>query len=174
MYLGASISYNENGAGKAEKDRLALQEAVGMYNRITLLAELGKFWHAITRRPEHLKDLESFKRCLNIKGSHSLGMRAVPIKKIHGSEGRAEDFDASFRPLNERTRARWQGIAGAVRTGRTLPPVELVQVGEEYYVRDGHHRISVLKTLGQVEVDAEVTVLDFTPGSACRDHPALA
>jgi hypothetical protein len=37
-------------------------------------------------------------------------------------------------------------------------PVELIQVGEVYFVRDGHHRISVAAALGQQEVDASVTV----------------
>ena len=39
-----------------------------------------------------------------------------------------------------------------------MPPVELIQVGQVYYVRDGHHRISVTKAFGQEHIDAEVTV----------------
>jgi hypothetical protein len=33
--------------------------------------------------------------------------------------------------------------------GMTLAPVELIQDGESYFVRDGHHRISVARALGQ-------------------------
>jgi hypothetical protein len=36
--------------------------------------------------------------------------------------------------------------------------VELIQVGECYFVRDGHHRISVARALGQHAIDVEVTV----------------
>jgi alkylhydroperoxidase family enzyme len=39
-----------------------------------------------------------------------------------------------------------------------LPAVELVQIGDCYFVRDDHHRISVAKLSGQVEIEAEVTV----------------
>jgi hypothetical protein len=39
-----------------------------------------------------------------------------------------------------------------------LPPVVLVQVGDVYFVRDGHHRISVARALGQLDIEAEVTV----------------
>jgi hypothetical protein len=39
-----------------------------------------------------------------------------------------------------------------------LPPVRLIQVGDVYFVRDGHHRISVAKALGQTEIDAVVSV----------------
>jgi len=42
--------------------------------------------------------------------------------------------------------------------GTPLPPVELVQVGDVYFVRDGHHRISVARTVGQRDIEAEVTV----------------
>jgi hypothetical protein len=30
----------------------------------------------------------------------------------------------------------------------------LVQVGDIYFVRDGHHRISVAQALGQTDIDA--------------------
>jgi hypothetical protein len=30
--------------------------------------------------------------------------------------------------------------------------VELIQVGEAYFVRDGHHRISVATALGQQQI----------------------
>jgi hypothetical protein len=36
--------------------------------------------------------------------------------------------------------------------------VELIQIGQEYFVRDGHHRISVASSLGQAQIDARVTV----------------
>jgi ParB-like chromosome segregation protein Spo0J len=31
-------------------------------------------------------------------------------------------------------------------------------VGDTYYVRDGHHRISVARVLGQQYIDARVTI----------------
>jgi hypothetical protein len=48
-------------------------------------------------------------------------------------------------------------IAWQKLRGRDLPPVELIQIENEYYVRDGHHRISVSRALGQSYVDAEIT-----------------
>jgi hypothetical protein len=80
----------------------------------------------------------------------------IAIDKIVGSEGRVHDFDKNFRPLVSHTCDRWVGIAVARRKGVALPPVELIQVGDEYYVRDGHHRISVAKTFGQATIEAEV------------------
>ena len=91
----------------------------------------------------------------NHAGSY-LGARTVKIDRIRGSEGRSHDFDSDFRPLRETTRSRWMHIAIARLTGETLPPVELVKVGDFYFVRDGHHRISVARALGQQFVDAIV------------------
>jgi hypothetical protein len=39
-----------------------------------------------------------------------------------------------------------------------LPPVALIQVGDYYFVRDGHHRISVARALGQQVIEATVEV----------------
>ncbi len=85
-----------------------------------------------------------------------LGIQTVPIRKITGSEGRAADFDRFFRPLQDYTRERWLNIWQAVMNGLPLPPVELVCVGDTYYVRDGHHRISVAAALGQLDIEAHV------------------
>lgn len=77
----------------------------------------------------------------------------IPLSRIVGSEGRVGDFDRAFYPLNDHTRDRWINIAAARRDGAALPPVELIQVGDGYYVRDGHHRISVARASGQREIE---------------------
>jgi hypothetical protein len=86
------------------------------------------------------------------------GLRSVPISHIRGSEGRSDDFDAEFRPLKAHNRWRWVNMAAAKMRGVVLPPVDLIQVGDVYFVRDGHHRISVARAFGQEHIDAEVTV----------------
>ena len=80
----------------------------------------------------------------------------VPLSQFVGSEGRVGDFDSVFNPLNDNTRDRWIGIAVARRRGDTLPPVELIQARDGYYVRDGHHRISVARSAGQQEIEARI------------------
>jgi hypothetical protein len=86
------------------------------------------------------------------------GVRAVSISQIRGSESRSGDFDCDFNPLQGHTKSRWLSIAVARGQGKTLPPVRLTQVGDVYYVRDGHHRISVARALGQTEIEAHVVV----------------
>ena len=60
--------------------------------------------------------------------------------------------------LLQRVRERWLSIASSYLHGISLPAVELIQVGDIYFVRDGHHRISVSRAFGEVEIDAEVWV----------------
>lgn len=107
---------------------------------------------------------------LNLAGVHQRvgqgrrhgGVQLVPIAKICGSEGRSQDFDANFCPRKLHNRERWVNIARARREDVVLPLVELIQIGESYFVRDGHHRISVAKAQGQLEIEAEVTRWDAT------------
>src|SRR5512140_3358092 len=88
----------------------------------------------ITRRSNNLKTLCKCAMEFRLNG-HYLGTRTVAIDKIKGSESRAEDFDTSFHPLNGRSMHRWVNVAVARKSGVAMPPVELIKVGDEYYVR---------------------------------------
>jgi hypothetical protein len=76
-----------------------------------------------------------------------------------GSEGRYQDFDIDFLPLREFSRSRWQNIDAARLTDKPLPPILVYKIGDFYFVRDGNHRVSVAKELGQEFIDAEVIEL---------------
>jgi hypothetical protein len=94
---------------------------------------------------------------LGFVSERSLGLQVVQVDSIVGSVGRSRDFDRRFRPTSGRLRSRWEQIAAAVRRGEPPPPVELLQVGETHFVRDGHHRVSVARALGLGDLDAYVT-----------------
>jgi hypothetical protein len=94
---------------------------------------------------------------LGFVSERSLGLQVVPLDAIIGSVGRGRDFDRRFRPTSTRVRSRWEQIATAMRRGDALPPVSLNQIGELYFVEDGHHRVSVARALGRTEIDAYVT-----------------
>jgi hypothetical protein len=100
-----------------------------------------------------------------IRSQHYAGSRTVPINRIKGSEGRSEDFDLDFNPTSNRTAERWVSIAVARACGDTLPLVELIQLGEDYFVRDGHHRISVARAFSEEYIDAVVITLELEPVS---------
>jgi hypothetical protein len=94
---------------------------------------------------------------LGFESERPLGLQVVPLDTIVGTIDRARDFDRRFRPTSRRVRSRWEQIAAAMRRGEALPPVDLLKVGEIYFVRDGHHRVSVASALGLSDIDAYVT-----------------
>jgi hypothetical protein len=119
--------------------------------------------------------LAEIKAACSIRDHNNAGTQTVPIRHIRGSGGRCNDFDTAFRPLQSHNEERWLNVAVARQMGVALPPVSLIQVGDVYFVRDGHHRISVAQARGQKEVDAVVTVWDVV-GSLpweCQCLPAV-
>ena len=115
-------------------------------------------WATLRGQSMRLLDLSRVASASTIGDRRAAGVQIVPIDQIRGSEGRCEDFDCAFHPLREYTEERWVSVARAQLRGIGLPPVELIQLGKVYFVRDGHHRISVAAALGQQEVDAVVTI----------------
>ena len=134
------------------------QMAVESYQSQVRSGRFSRLWARIRGRSESLFCLNLSAVRQKASGSAYAGIKAVPINKVRGSEGRCSDFDMHFRPLNENTRDRWVSIYEARQNGVSMPAIELLQVGEDYYVRDGHHRLSVARALGQETIDAEVTV----------------
>jgi hypothetical protein len=81
-------------------------------------------------------------------------LRPIPLEAIVGTVDAAIDFDAGFRPANDRIAPRWERIARAHRDGRSLPPISVLERPDGYYVLDGRHRVSVARALGNGDIDA--------------------
>ena len=121
---------------------------------------LRHLWGLLTGRSQRLYDLNGLSAASCEQ--HYLGLRTVPLASIIGSEGRCHDFDAGFNPRQSATLERWLSVYSAIYQGIGLPPVTLIEIRGRYFVRDGHHRISVARKLGKVDVDAEVTAWDVS------------
>ncbi len=130
------------------------------FRRLRNRAVRRQWWAALTGKRYALLSLYERQMLQETKTSRYAGIQLVPIAKIRGSASRVTDFDAGFRPLQMHNSQRWVNIAQAYHRAEALPPVELVQIGDIYFVNDGHHRISVAKLLGQQEIEAEVTVIE--------------
>ena len=86
------------------------------------------------------------------------GVQTIPLEKIVGSVGRYQDFIQAFLPVTAAMEKRWQGIAALYldpAKGR-VPPIEVYQVGDVYFVKNGNHRVSVANQLGRVDIAAHV------------------
>jgi len=85
------------------------------------------------------------------------GTQAIEISRIIGSVGRYRDFDRAFLPLEGANAERWKRLDIAMNELRNLPPIDVYQIGEVYFVRDGNHRVSVAKANGLDSIEAHVT-----------------
>jgi hypothetical protein len=134
------------------------QATDGLYSRACDRAQWGALWSMLTGRSRRLLALGEISAACTVRAQRDAGMCNVPIDQIRGSKDRCADFDHDFYPIQEHGRERWLHIAQARKRGKTLPPVELVQIGDVCFVLDGHHRISVARALGQRTIEAQVMV----------------
>ena len=87
------------------------------------------------------------------------GVCSVPLKQIVGSVGKCLDFDKEFKPKSHVPLDRMIRIKRAMRKGKSLPPVLLYKINDEYYVMDGNHRIAAAKELDSFHITAKIVEL---------------
>src|ERR1700759_3690396 len=78
---------------------------------------------------------------LGRRAEHDRGMQLIQLDQIVGSVDKVRDFDRRFRPTSDRSRHRWEALAEKSRLGEYIPSIDVYQVGNLYFVRDGHHRV---------------------------------
>jgi hypothetical protein len=104
---------------------------------------------------------------------HPRGLQTVSVEAIVGTARHPSQNTADFLPLpalrGRNWEARWQRIQSATKQLAVLPPIELLQVGDTYWVVDGHNRVAAARNVGAVAVDAEVTELRL-PGTPIAGH----
>lgn len=89
-----------------------------------------------------------------------IGMEEIPVEQIVGTLGRSKDFDHKFRPLKSYLRDRWLNVYLTLEK-EEWPPIVVHKVGDQYYVEDGHHRVSVARLLGMMFIEAKVWEYSF-------------
>ena len=62
-------------------------------------------------------------------------------------------------------RGRWERIAAARRRGEAMPPIDVYRIGDLHFVKDGHHRVSVARALGDTHIDAHVREVETELGA---------
>ena len=114
---------------------------------------------ALTRRPSRLISLDRVLEAAGWEGQADRGIQEIQLDRVVGSAGPAKtrDFDPAFLPVSRRLRDRWARVYTAMVDGGEVPPIDVYQVGENYYVIDGHHRVSVARSLGRDSIAARVT-----------------
>jgi nucleotide-binding universal stress UspA family protein len=111
----------------------------------------------LTGRSVDLLPYEEIREKLRAKTSSPAGLRDIPLDAIVGSVGRYTDFTRRFLPRQDSDEARWARVQMAVTDLGGLAPIEVYQIGDAYFVRDGNHRVSVARQFGATHIQAYVT-----------------
>ena len=137
-------------------------QAVALFWETNSRGWFYRLWARLTHHASRLLDLDEVLCCNQVQNSHYAGIRAVCIACIRGTLGKSDIFDATFHPVKDSSRSRWLSVALEKLRGHELPPVDLIDIDGTYFVRDGHHRISVARSLGQAYIEAEITQMSLS------------
>ncbi|MCJ7735177.1 MAG: universal stress protein [Anaerolineales bacterium] len=84
----------------------------------------------------------------------------IPLNAIGGSVGRYHDFTRKFLPKSSIDERRWARVMATSQGLSGLPPIDVYQIGEVYFVKDGNHRVSVARQMGNTAIQAYVTKVE--------------
>ena len=127
----------------------------------SLAGLIKKLWRG--SRNSEAKCFREDKECEGAFDHIDRGICSVPLEQIVGSVGRYQDFDSQFKIKDHLPPERFISVKNAMMEGKSLPPVKLYKIKDEYYVLDGNHRISAAKELGRSDIMAKI--VEFIPSS---------
>jgi hypothetical protein len=131
-------------------------EALRHFEQARRQARLDQLAARLTGRDNRILPFAAIRSRLRQQNQLYRGLREVELHKIVGSVGRYHEFTRQFLPLRDDMRERWVGVDTLTLAQDGWPPVELYQVGDVYFVKDGHHRVSVARQLNIPSVEAHV------------------
>ena len=99
------------------------------------------------------------------------GLQEIPMDKIVGSVARYQDFTRGFLPKHDKDEERWVGLKSAVSDMVGIPPIDVYQVGDAYFVQDGNHRVSIARRLESKTISAYVTEVETRVPLTAEDDP---
>lgn len=134
-------------------------EGLNAYQDARRRAFLTEMMSLLRGQSAELLSFDDIKARLRLREESYRGLQNVPVDKIVGSVGRYRDFTRDFLPKRSTSRERWSRVYAQVNSLLGVPPIELYQVGDVYFVRDGNHRVSVARELGSDTIEAHVTEL---------------
>ncbi len=130
------------------------QAANEIFSRLLFQARLHSLAGALFAGKNGLDDFAAQLPRLNPNRKFA-GIQDIPVDQITGSVGRVGDFDRSFRPLKKHLANRWAANYLFLQDGN-WPSIRVYRVGSQYFVEDGHHRVSVARSRGMSYILAEV------------------
>lgn len=149
---------------------IPITAAVEDFKRARRRAAMRELIARFTGQPSDLLSYEDVRQKLRAHPSGRRELHDIPLDAIVGSVGRYGDYTRDFLPRKDSDAPRWVGVRRAIESGHGVPPIDVYQIGDAYFVIDGNHRVSVARETGATHIQAYVTEVrtrvPFTPGDS--------
>jgi nucleotide-binding universal stress UspA family protein/uncharacterized ParB-like nuclease family protein len=132
-----------------------ISTALRDFRRARRKADLQEVIARLTGRSATLFSFEEVHQKLKVEKTGDRSLQEIPLDAIVGSVGRYKDFTRKFLPRLESDKERWARVKLSVDS-MGLQPIDVYQVGQVYFVLDGHHRVSVARQIGAKTILANV------------------
>ena len=101
-----------------------------------------------------------------------IGTGNIRVAEIIGTFERNTNFDDQFRPIQRHILEGWVNTYIRFEQGN-WSPILVHKVGDQYFVEDGHYRVSVARSIGTEFIEAEVWeyALQTETAEVCHDWP---
>lgn len=160
----------------SDNNSLRLMEGINAFQSARSRAFWKEMIGLLRGKPAELLSFEDIKARLRLREESYRGLQEVPLDRIVGSVGRYRDFTSGFLPKNSKMQERWSRVYAQANSLEGMPPIELYKIDDVYFVRDGNHRVSVARQMGQKTIQAHVTELptpiDLEPGMSPEELDA--
>lgn len=152
-------------------DPILYHAALNDFQKARRGAAIEQLLARFSGRSTELLSYETVRRQLRATNVTPRGLQDIPIEKIVGSVGRYKDFSRRFLPQQDSDEHRWAAVKTAMEDMAGVPPIEVYQVGDAYFVQDGNHRVSIARQLGTPTISAYVTEVKTRVPLSADDDP---
>jgi nucleotide-binding universal stress UspA family protein len=155
----------------SDESPVRLSSAISDFRYARRRAAMEQVIARLRGKTADLLSYEEVREKLRATESAKQELRDIPLDAIVGSVGRYADFTRRFLPRKDSDEGRWARVKLAVTDLRGVPPIEVYQVGEAYFVRDGNHRVSIARELDASHIQAYVTPVESKVPLSAEDQP---
>ncbi len=152
-------------------DSILINKAQNDFDRAKRAADWQFAIGALTGKNYHLVDYNEVRSRLSDTCNLPIIQKEIPIQSIIGSVSRNLDFTRTFLPKISQDKERWVKVKMANESLEGVPPIDVYQIGDVYFVLDGHHRVSVMKSYGAEFITANVRVINRNVPLSPTDSP---
>jgi nucleotide-binding universal stress UspA family protein len=160
IYILPKYNFHKGKAPVSERSKRQYMDAIHHFRAARFQADLKRVWAGLSGKSVGLLAYEDVRQKLHATPTAKRELREIPLDSIVGSVNRYNDFTRSFLPLRESDQTRWATIDTQFQTQAGLPPIEVYQIGEVYFVIDGNHRVSVAQQMDAGFIEAYVTEVE--------------